>query len=61
LIRIARLFPHELNLKKTAKDVEELASLLAEGECDVVINDRHLKLPAEASQSPLVDTLVRCA
>ncbi|KAK4689740.1 large subunit ribosomal protein L4, partial [Tremellales sp. Uapishka_1] len=29
LIRIARLFPNELNLKKTAKDVEELASVLA--------------------------------
>lgn len=28
LIRIARLFPQELNLRKTAKDVEELASLL---------------------------------
>jgi hypothetical protein len=40
LIRIARLFPHELNLKKTAKDVEELASLLAEGECCVAIADR---------------------
>jgi hypothetical protein len=32
LLRIARLFPHELNLKRTAKDVEELASVLAEGE-----------------------------
>jgi hypothetical protein len=31
LIRIARLFPNELNLKKTAKDVEELASILSEG------------------------------
>ena len=31
LIRIARLFPHELNLKKTAKDVEELARVLSEG------------------------------
>ncbi|BEJ14452.1 hypothetical protein CspHIS471_0402190 [Cutaneotrichosporon sp. HIS471] len=30
LIRIARLFPQELNLKKTAKDVEELAGILAE-------------------------------
>ncbi|WWD15975.1 hypothetical protein CI109_100399 [Kwoniella shandongensis] len=30
LIRIARLFPNELNLKKTAKDVEELASVLSE-------------------------------
>ncbi|RXK39487.1 hypothetical protein M231_03155 [Tremella mesenterica] len=30
LIRIARLFPHELDLKKTAKDVEELATVLAE-------------------------------
>ncbi|KAJ9102354.1 hypothetical protein QFC21_002754 [Naganishia friedmannii] len=28
LIRIARLFPRELDLKKTAKDVEELASVL---------------------------------
>jgi hypothetical protein len=32
LLRIARLFPHELNLKRTAKDVEELAGVLAEGE-----------------------------
>jgi hypothetical protein len=32
LIRIARLFPQELNLKKTAKDVDELANVLAEGE-----------------------------
>jgi len=32
LIRIARLFPHELNLRKTAKDVEELASVLEQGE-----------------------------
>jgi hypothetical protein len=32
LIRIARLFPHELNLKKTAKDVDELANVLSEGE-----------------------------
>lgn len=32
LIRIARLFPNELNLKKTARDVEELASILSEGE-----------------------------
>lgn len=32
LIRIARLFPNELNLKKTAKDVEELAGILSEGE-----------------------------
>lgn len=32
LIRIARLFPHELNLKKTARDVEELASVLSESE-----------------------------
>ena len=32
LLRIARLFPHELNLKRTAKDVEELANVLAEGE-----------------------------
>ena len=31
LLRIARLFPKELNLKRTAKDVEELAGLLAEG------------------------------
>jgi hypothetical protein len=31
LIRIARLFPHELNLRKTAKDVEELASVLEQG------------------------------
>ena len=31
LIRIARLFPHELNLKKTAKDVDELANVLSEG------------------------------
>jgi hypothetical protein len=31
LLRIARLFPLELNLKKTAKDVEELAKVLAEG------------------------------
>ncbi|ODO03333.1 hypothetical protein L198_02178 [Cryptococcus wingfieldii CBS 7118] len=30
LIRIARLFPYELNLKKTAKDIEELASILAD-------------------------------
>ncbi|WVN85319.1 uncharacterized protein L203_100464 [Cryptococcus depauperatus CBS 7841] len=30
LIRIARLFPYELNLRKTAKDIEELASILAE-------------------------------
>ncbi|WVQ71655.1 hypothetical protein IAR50_001195 [Cryptococcus sp. DSM 104548] len=30
LIRIARLFPYELNLKKTAKDIEELASVLAD-------------------------------
>ncbi|WVQ98787.1 hypothetical protein IAU59_005918 [Kwoniella sp. CBS 9459] len=29
LIRIARLFPGELNLKKTAKDVEELAMILS--------------------------------
>lgn len=29
LIRIARLFPHELDLRKTAKDVDQLASLLA--------------------------------
>ncbi|WVF72211.1 hypothetical protein IAT40_007023 [Kwoniella sp. CBS 6097] len=29
LIRIARLFPGELNLKKTAKDVEELAMVLS--------------------------------
>jgi len=32
LIRIARLFPQELNLRKTAKDVEELASVLEQGE-----------------------------
>jgi hypothetical protein len=32
LVRIARLFPHELNLKKSAKEVEELASVLASGE-----------------------------
>lgn len=32
LIRIARLFPHELNLKRTAKDVDELANVLSEGE-----------------------------
>lgn len=32
LIRIARLFPHELNLKKTARDVEELASVLSDSE-----------------------------
>lgn len=32
LIRIARLFPRELDLKKTAKDVEELASVLEKGE-----------------------------
>jgi hypothetical protein len=31
LIRIARLFPRELDLKKTAKDVEELASVLEKG------------------------------
>lgn len=31
LVRIARLFPLELNLKKTAKDVEELAKVLSEG------------------------------
>jgi hypothetical protein len=31
LIRIARLFPNELNLKKTAKDIEELAGILSEG------------------------------
>ncbi|WWC69418.1 uncharacterized protein I206_103357 [Kwoniella pini CBS 10737] len=30
LIRIARLFPHELNLKKTAKDIEELANVLSQ-------------------------------
>ncbi|ADV20422.1 Hypothetical protein CGB_B4500C [Cryptococcus gattii WM276] len=30
LIRIARLFPYELNLKKTAKDIEELASVLSD-------------------------------
>lgn len=30
LIRIARLFPKELDLRKTAKDVEELASILSE-------------------------------
>ncbi|OWZ63172.1 hypothetical protein AYX14_03309 [Cryptococcus neoformans] len=30
LIRIARLFPYELNLKKTAKDIEELACILSE-------------------------------
>ncbi|KAL7424072.1 hypothetical protein Q5752_001657 [Cryptotrichosporon argae] len=30
LIRIARLFPQELNLKKTARDVEELASVLSQ-------------------------------
>ncbi|WWC89988.1 uncharacterized protein L201_004918 [Kwoniella dendrophila CBS 6074] len=30
LIRIARLFPHELNLKKTAKDIEELAMILSQ-------------------------------
>ncbi|OCF71780.1 hypothetical protein I204_07843 [Kwoniella mangroviensis CBS 8886] len=30
LIRIARLFPNELNLKKTAKDVEELAMVLSQ-------------------------------
>ncbi|WVR05190.1 hypothetical protein IAU60_002202 [Kwoniella sp. DSM 27419] len=30
LIRIARLFPGELNLRKTAKDVEELAMVLSE-------------------------------
>lgn len=34
LIRIARLFPHELNLKKTARDVEELASVLSESQLD---------------------------
>lgn len=40
LIRIARLFPSELNLKQTAKNVEELAAILAEGEpCD------HASLP----------------
>lgn len=32
LVRIARLFPNELNLKKTARDVEELANVLSEGE-----------------------------
>ena len=37
LLRIARLFPHELNLKKTAKDVEELAKVLAEGKSIVII------------------------
>ncbi|WVW83043.1 hypothetical protein I302_105060 [Kwoniella bestiolae CBS 10118] len=30
LIRIARLFPHELNLKQTAKDIEELAMVLSQ-------------------------------
>lgn len=30
LIRIARLFPHELDLKKTARDVEALARTLSE-------------------------------
>ncbi|WRT67181.1 uncharacterized protein IL334_004147 [Kwoniella shivajii] len=30
LIRIARLFPHQLNLKKTAKDIEELAMVLSQ-------------------------------
>lgn len=34
LIRIARLFPRELDLKKTAKDVEELASVLEKGGSD---------------------------
>ena len=31
LIRIARLFPRELDLRQSAKDVEELADLLAQG------------------------------
>jgi hypothetical protein len=31
LIRIARLFPRELDLRQSAKDVEELADLLAKG------------------------------
>lgn len=30
LVRIARLFPQQLNLKRTAKDVEELAKVLSE-------------------------------
>ena len=38
LIRIARLFPNELNLKKTAKDVEELASILSEGRWTMMRN-----------------------
>jgi hypothetical protein len=38
LIRIARLFPNELNLKKTAKDVEELANILSEGACVRVLD-----------------------
>jgi hypothetical protein len=38
------LFPHELNLKKTAKDVEELASVLAESEHTVVTVQEPKKL-----------------
>ncbi|KAK8869752.1 hypothetical protein IAR55_000320 [Kwoniella newhampshirensis] len=30
LIRIARLFPNELNLKQTAKDIEQLANILSD-------------------------------
>lgn len=33
LLRLARLFPKELDLRKTAKDVDELAGLLAQGTC----------------------------
>lgn len=34
LIRIARLFPSQLDLRQTAKDVEELAVLLSQGQSD---------------------------
>ena len=40
LIRIARLFPRELDLKKTAKDVEELASVLETGRFRRLLRDK---------------------
>lgn len=55
LIRIARLFPQELNLKKTAKDVEELAGVLSESELST---SRLIQL---TPQSPLVGMLARSA
>lgn len=41
LIRIARLFPQELNLRRTAKDVEELAQVLEQGKRGYRSHTRH--------------------